>query len=99
MMSNATIHKSYSGVDSTPSTLTTGKQGVETVEGEEITPWKCEYEWQMEAGLDHNFREVGRLLASLVPQLYRHPESGLLLVDDDHPSRISGQSHPSEEEP
>ena len=43
----------------------------------------------MEAGLDHNFREVGKLLASLVPQIYRHPEGGLLLVEDDRPRRIS----------
>ena len=43
----------------------------------------------MEAGLDHNFREIGKLLASLVPQIYRHPDSGLLLVEDDSPRRIA----------
>lgn len=74
---------------STPSTTSTHKHSVEVVGGAEITSRKCKYEWQMEAGLDHNFREVGRLLASLVPQIYRHLDSGLLLVEDDRPRRIA----------
>ena len=55
----------------------------------EATPRKCKYDWHMEAGLDSNFREIGKLLASLVPHLYRHTESGLLLVDDNRPRRIA----------
>ena len=89
MMSDLTIQRKHSGEPSTPSTASTGIQAVEAVEGVEITPRKCKYEWQMEAGLDHNFREVGRLLASLLPQIYRHPDNGLLLVEDDRPRRIA----------
>src|SRR5947209_6255618 len=89
MMSDATIQRKHSGEPSTPSTSSTRMQAVESVEAVEITPRRCKYEWQMEAGLDHNFREVGRLLASLVPQIYRHPDNGLLLVEDDRPRRIA----------
>ena len=56
---------------------------VEVVEGVEAESKKPKYVWQMEAGLDRNFRKLGKLLASLGLQLYRHRESGLLLVEDD----------------
>jgi len=35
----------------------------------------------MEAGLDRNFHQVGKLLASLNLQLYQHRDGGLLLVE------------------
>jgi hypothetical protein len=78
-----------SGEPSTTSTSSTDIRAVEVVEGVEITPRKPQYHWQMEDGLDHNFREIGELLSSLVPQIYRHPDDGLLLVEDDRPRRIS----------
>jgi hypothetical protein len=43
----------------------------------------------MEAGLDHNFRHVGGLLAFLMPQLFQHPDGGLLLVEGNRPRRIT----------
>ena len=62
----------------TPSTKTKPVEGVEVVEGE---PKKPKYVWQMEDGLDKNFRQLGQLLASLNLQLYRNPDGGLLLID------------------
>jgi len=67
---------------STLSTDTTLAEDVEDVEGQA-------YEWQMEAGLDRNFRQVGKLLASLVPHLYQHPDGGLVLIEDSRPRRIT----------
>ena len=61
-------------------------EGVEVVEG---TTRKPQYIWRMEAGLDHNFLQVGRLIASLDLQLYRHPDGGLLLVEEHRPRRIT----------
>jgi hypothetical protein len=42
----------------------------------------------MTRGLDHNFSQVGKLLASLVPDLYQQSASGLLLVEDREPRSI-----------
>jgi hypothetical protein len=89
MMSDVLILRKYSGEPSTPSTASTGMQSVESAEAVEVTSRKCKYDWHMEAGLDSNFREIGKLLASLVPHLYRHAEGGLLLVDDNRPRRIA----------
>jgi hypothetical protein len=43
----------------------------------------------MKEGLDKNFREVGKRLASLGLQFYQHPDGGLLLVEDNRPRRIT----------
>ncbi len=79
----------HSGVASTPSTTSTHDPAVEAVEGVEVAPKKSKYEWKKQASHDRTFREVGSLLASLVPQIYRHPDGGLLVVEDDLPRRIS----------
>ena len=42
----------------------------------------------MEAGLDRNFRQLGKLLASLGLQLYRHLDGGLLLIEGNQARRI-----------
>jgi hypothetical protein len=70
---------------STPSTNAKAVEGTEVVEGE---PKKPKYEWQMEAGLDCNFQKLGKLVASLHLALYRHPDGGLLLIEDGQPRRI-----------
>jgi hypothetical protein len=57
---------------------------VEVVDGVEGKSGKPKYVWQMESGLDRNFRQLGHLLGSLGLQLYRRRESGLLFVEDDH---------------
>jgi len=74
---------------STASTPSTASETVEAVEGVDATSRKVLYPWQMEAGLDKNFAQVGSLLAKLLPSLYRHQESGLLLVEDGQPRRIT----------
>src|SRR4051812_3676675 len=89
MMQKPDSRLSVSGAPSSPSTPSTFDASVETVEGEEGAPRKRQYNWQMEAGLDRNFREVGKLLASLLPRLYGHPDGGLLLVEEDRPRRIA----------
>lgn len=70
---------------STPSIPSTGTDRVEGIEGVEAL---TEYEWSMEDGLDQNFRRVGGLLASRVPNLFRHPDGGLIQVEGKLPRRI-----------
>lgn len=68
---------------STPPTPTTPDvAGVVGVEG------KPEYPWEMDAGLDRNFRALGMVLAEAVPQLYQYQDKGLLLVEGGRPKRI-----------
>jgi hypothetical protein len=69
---------------STPST-----PAVEPVEGVEGEPIKPVYDWFKDKALDYNFRRVGRGLAALVPGLYRHPQDGLVLVENNRPRRIN----------
>ncbi len=76
-------------IPSTPSSPSTKPVAVETVEGVEGRTKKPQYHWPMEAGLDHNFRRVGRLLASLKLELYQHPDGGLVLVEGGRVRRIS----------
>ncbi|MBL8798666.1 MAG: hypothetical protein JNM56_32530 [Planctomycetia bacterium] len=74
------------------STTSTGKNGTKRVEGVEGTRkkrGKPEYHWQMEAGLDKNFSRLGKLLAGLGLPLFRHPDGGLVFVDDNRPRRIT----------
>ncbi|MBL8797208.1 MAG: hypothetical protein JNM56_25120 [Planctomycetia bacterium] len=71
------------------STTSTGKNGTKRVEGVEGKRGKPEYHWQMEAGLDKNFSRLGKLLAGLGLPLYRHPDGGLLFVEDNRPRRIT----------
>lgn len=73
---------------STSSRASTGAPFVETVEAVESIPDKPAYVWQMEAGLDRNFRQIGTLLACCQPDLYRHPEGGLVFVEEFVPRRI-----------
>lgn len=61
-------------------------EDVENVEDQTKLP---EYEWKMKAGLDRNFRQVGNLLASLMPTLCQHPDDGLMLIEDSRPRRIA----------
>lgn len=74
---------------STPSTPSTVAAGVEAVEGVEGLSLKPDYQWQMEAGLDRNFSQVGTLLGSLELPLYQHPDGGLVFVDEGRPRRIA----------
>jgi hypothetical protein len=39
--------------------------------------------------MDRNFRLLGRLLASLLPNLYQHPDGGLILIEGNRPRRIT----------
>lgn len=71
---------------STTSTPTKAVEDVEVVEGASKKP---EYEWQMEKGLDHNFHQVGKVLASLNLGLYQHAEGGLMRVDGGRIQHIS----------
>jgi hypothetical protein len=61
---------------------------VDPVEGVEGQPELPEYAYRLEAGLDRNFRQLGKMTASLVPQLYRHPDGGLIRVVDGRPHHI-----------
>ena len=76
------------GVPSTPSTPSTGDEVVEAVETVEGQPNKPIYDWFKDKPLDQNFRRVGRALTKLVPDLYRHPDGGLVLVEAGRPRRI-----------
>lgn len=71
------------------STASTFSGGVEAVEGVEGLSLKPNYQWQMEAGLDRNFSQVGKLLMSLGLPLYQHPDGGLILVNEGRPRRIA----------
>jgi len=42
----------------------------------------------MSRGLDQNFRELGAKLARLLPDLFRHADGGLVVVEDNRPRRI-----------
>lgn len=72
---------------STPSTNGRAVEGVEAVE--RALRNRLRYEWKMQDGLDKNFWNVGRLLASLGLPLFQHPDGGLLLVEDNRPRRIT----------
>lgn len=76
-------------VRSTPTTASTEKRPVESVEAVEGQSRKPQYEWQMEAGLDRNFQQVGKLLASLGLPLYRHPDGGLMMIESHQAQRIT----------
>src|SRR4051812_17571659 len=72
---------------STPSTQPLPEESVEGVEGRRKLP---QYHWQMEAGLGKNFRQLGRLLASLTLQLYQAADGGgLIQVDGGKIRRIA----------
>ena len=65
---------------------------VEHVEGQSRVQRKSkkpQYAWVMEKGLDRNFQAVGELLASLPLQLYRHPDGGLLVVEEGQARRVT----------
>ncbi len=53
---------------------------VESVEGNQ----KPEYCWEVQSGHDRNFRSLGKLLATVDLELYRHPDGGLVVVEDDN---------------
>src|SRR5262249_49157195 len=69
----AAMIMSLSKSTSTPSTPPT----VDVVEGVELGFRKPKYCWQMEAGLDRNFRQLGKLLAKLGLELFRNHNGGL----------------------
>lgn len=79
--------KRVKNAPSTPPTPSTNHP-VENVEGVEAQPSKPILDWYQGKPLHENFRMVGRALAILVPQLYRHTDDGLLLVEDNRPRRI-----------
>jgi hypothetical protein len=60
-------------------------EGVEAVEG---LFTKAVYDWFKDKPLHENFRKVGAGLRRLVPELYRHPDGGLVLVEAVRPRRI-----------
>lgn len=66
---------------------TASTSDAETVEA--VDPLqKPTYCWCMEAGLDRNFHQVGKLLASLGLPLYAHRDGGLLIVEGENARRI-----------
>jgi hypothetical protein len=73
---------------STPTTPSTAQGPVEGVEGVEGQRHKPVYDWYRERPLHYNFRRVGAGLRRLVPDLYHHPDGGLLLVEAGRPRRI-----------
>jgi hypothetical protein len=73
---------------SASSSPTTDNPRVVAVEDEEGTFDKPHFDWQMERGLDRNFKDLGKLLASLGLELYQHAEGGLLLIEVNQPRRI-----------
>lgn len=75
-------------VHSKPSTPSTGLTVIEAVEGVEGEANKPIYDWFKDKPLDYNFRRTGKCLAMLLADLYRHPDGGLLLVEDGRPRRI-----------
>src|SRR5262249_8582178 len=50
---------------------------------------KREFKWKMDDGLDHNFRSLGSVLVQAMPELYQFQDSGLLLVANGRPKRIT----------
>ena len=46
------------------------------------------FDWYQDKPLDYNFRMVGDGLRKLVADLYRHPDGGLVLVEEEHPRRV-----------
>jgi hypothetical protein len=75
-------------VGSTPSTPSTEIRLVEGVEGVEGQPTKPTYDWCKDKPLHENFRKVGAGMRRLVPDLYHHPDGGLVLVEGGRPRRI-----------
>jgi hypothetical protein len=73
---------------STPSTASTGVsivEGVEAVEGHRSRPV---YDWYRDMPLHENFLNMAVVLTKQVPELYRHPDGGLVLVEGGRPRRI-----------
>jgi len=60
-------------------------EGEEDVEGSE----RPLFEWEVEAGHAYNFKNLGKLLASLPFGFYRHADGGLLLDDNGTAIRIT----------
>jgi hypothetical protein len=73
---------------STPSTPATEPSAVEAVEGVEGGTDKPIFDWFQDKPLDYNFRMVGAGLRKLVADLFRHPDGGLVLVEDSRPRRV-----------
>jgi hypothetical protein len=73
---------------STPATPPTEPWLVVGDEPAEGRTSKSVYDWYKDRALDHNFRGVGATLRSLVPDLYGHPDGGLVLVEASRPRRI-----------
>jgi len=84
-----TMIKSISSSLPKASTHSTPTTTVEAVEGVECVFRKPKYCWQMERGLDRNFHQLGKLLASLELELFRTRESGMLFVDDNKVHHIN----------
>jgi hypothetical protein len=61
-------------------------EGVETVEAPVDKPG---FNWQVDAGLNNNFDALGKLLVSLQIDIYRHPDVGLLIVEDGRPRQLA----------
>ena len=75
-------------VVSTPSTPSTEIRLVESVEGVEGQTTKPIYDWYKDKPLHENFRKVGADMRRLVPDLFHHPDGGLVLVEGGRPRRI-----------
>jgi len=75
-------------VASTPSTPSTEIRVVEPVEPVEGGHSKPIYDWLKDKPLHENFRNVGAGMRKLVPDLYHHPDGGLVLVEYGRPRRI-----------
>lgn len=77
--------KEVSSTLTTPSTEVSVVEGVEPVEGQFTKPI---YDWYKDQPLDYNFRRVGAGLRKLVPDLYHHPDGGMVLIEAGRPHRI-----------
>ncbi len=79
-------HQQRASAPSTPSTQFRLVEDVEDVDGQAKKP---RYQYELKAGMSRNFRQLGKLLASVMPHLYQHPDGGLLLIDGNRPRRIT----------
>src|SRR5262245_19108859 len=71
-------------VVSTPSTPSPEIRLVEGVERQPSTPT---YDWYKDTPLHENFRTVGAGMRRLAPNLFHHPDGGLVLVEGGRPRR------------